>query len=242
MFKKRKSIGMLMISLMAGSLIISSGLITYFSITNSRKGVENQLAHNANDIIHILSQELDLLENIEKDFDDLFEKHLISSGTILGLDKEYSDYDLMKISKSTGISEMNIVNSEGVIEHSNLPGNIGYKYDDNSDIAKLLSKDGARAVEPIRQSEVDGFHYRYGTIGTINGAVQVGVSADDIVEMKNNMEISVITADIIDEENILFIASLDNDFNKVFNSRGEDIDIDISPDAREMAKIGRAHV
>lgn len=52
--------------------------------------------------------------------------------------------------------------------------------------------------------------------------------------MKRNIDISVVVADLIDEENIIYIASLDKNFNTVFNSLGEDIYLEVLPEAKEI--------
>ena len=238
--KKRKiSIGKLMILIIGISLILSSAITIYYGVTSIRTSMEEQLTDNAQDIGKVLSHELNSFEKIEKDYDELFEKYMLSAAAVLGSGKEFLDNELNKISQTTGISEINMVDAEGKIIFSNLPDNIGYEYERDSEVAKLILKDGVMSFEPVRESTVDGLPYKYGAIGTMEGAVQVGVLATELVEMKRNMEISTVVADLIDDENILYIASLDKDFNILFNSR--EGDIDITSKAKETVDKGNIY-
>ena len=234
MKKQRKSLGRFILVLIIISLITSSVVTIGFSVINTRTSMEEQLNDNVSAIAKVLSYELDSFEKIEEDYDQLFEKYLMSTAMILDIGENFLDSDLIEIAERTGISEINIVSSEGEIIFSNLTDNIGYKYTKDSDVSKLLLQDGTITVEDIRQSTVDGLYYKYGALGTEWGAIQVGVLATELVEMKRNIDISVVVADLIDEENIIYIASLDKNFNTVFNSLGEDIYLEVLPEAKEI--------
>lgn len=124
--------------------------------------MEEQLNDNVSAIAKILSYELDSFEKIEEDYDQLFEKYLMSTAMILDIGENFLDSDLIEIAERTGISEINIVSSEGEIIFSNLTDNIGYKYTKDSDVSKLILQDGTITFEDIRQSTVDGLYYKYG--------------------------------------------------------------------------------
>ncbi len=224
---KGRSIGHIVVGLIIVFFIISTLTIAYFSIASARTSLENQLIDNAEDVVKLLNQELNALDNVGKDYDQLFDRFLISVAEVLAVGGNFTNENLLRVSQATGISEINVVSSQGVIVNSNLPANMGYEYPEEGAVARVLNRDKAVELEPIRQSTVDDLFYRYGCIGTSFGGIQVGILAEELVEMKNNMDISVIGQEIIKNTNVEYIGTLDRDLNETYNSRGEEVSRDI---------------
>ncbi|WP_077369493.1 methyl-accepting chemotaxis protein [Anaerosalibacter sp. Marseille-P3206] len=197
------------------SLILSIVVTSYFSIRNSKNALYKELDNSAIQIASILSYQVESMSSIEKDIDSIAEDYIYDMSYLIGSVEDVDNEKLKEMTKSTGIAEINIVNTKGEIIKSNLDKNIGYVYKTENPIWKILRSGKDRVIEPVRESTVDGKKYKYGARMIYGGAVQIGISADALDITLKSLGIDSLVGELTKGGNVLHITQLNKDLQPV---------------------------
>lgn len=236
-FKKGSSISRKMAIIISFSLVLSILVTSYFSMKNSRRALYSELDKNAVQIANILAYQVESISKIEKDIDSIVEDYIYDMAYLLGSVDDVDNEKLKGIAKSTGIAEINIVNNNGEIIKSNFDKNIGYIYPKDSLIWRIVRGGKDRVIEPVRESTTDGKMYKYGGRMIYGGAVQVGLQADDLEGMLKNLEMNSLIEELTKDENILYINTLNKDFEPVMGMEEEE-SLDIPVEVKKTLEKG----
>jgi methyl-accepting chemotaxis protein len=234
--ERRNSIGKKISIFIVLSLVISILATTLFSINNAKQALYGQLNENADQIANQLIYELNILSNIEKDVDSILDEYIEDLAYFLMSKGSYSNQELISLSEETGVAEMNIVNKEGIIVYSNLEATINDTYPYEHPVMQILRGETDKIIENIRQSVHDNFYYKYGEIKSDFGVVQVGLRAENVVEMKKSLQLENVIDEITKEDSVLHVISLDNRFSTIYDSRGKMEDIELKDETKESLK------
>ncbi|NLW21795.1 MAG: hypothetical protein GXY88_00840, partial [Tissierellia bacterium] len=178
---KVKSLGRRVVATTSIFLILVVTISTYFSVQNAREALYKQLDEQADQIAHILLFNLKNLSQVERDVDRIIDTYIENLGHFIKVKGSYTNEELKAIERETGVSEINIVNHEGVIVYSNLDGNLDYIYPEGHPVRDIVEGEIDKVVEDIRQSTLEDTYYKYGAVKADFGAVQIGIKADHIV-------------------------------------------------------------
>src|SRR5699024_2537575 len=107
-------------------------------------------------------------------------------------------------------------------------------YDEDHPVMKILAGDTDKVIENIRQSIHDDFYYKYGEIKSDFGVVQVGLRAENVLEMKENLELERVIDEIASRESIYHIVYVDKQFNTKYDSRGKGKEVAFTDDVKEQ--------
>ncbi len=214
-------------------LSISIVSITYFSIHNGRRALYEQLDESADRISATLIHELNTMTEIEKDVDAILDQYIENLAYFLKSKGSYSNEELEALSEETGVAEINIVDENGIIVYSNLEGNRNDTYNDEHPVMRILAGDTDKVIENIRQSIHDDFYYKYGEIKSDFGVVQVGLRAENVLEMKKNLELERVIDEMVSRDSVHHIVYMDKDYNIKYDSRGKDGEVIFTDEAKE---------
>ncbi len=99
------------------------------------------------------------------------------------IEKGYDDETLLKLSKKYSVTEINYVNSDGIIEYSTISDFIGYDMTSgaqSNEFMCLVDGEVTEYVQPYQQISYDLATYRkYAGASLEEGFIQVGYSADE---------------------------------------------------------------
>ena len=230
---KGRSINTNILIILVVFLSISMVSTIYFSIHNGRIALYEQLDESADRISGTLINELQTMGRIEEDVDAILDQYIENLAHFLKYKESYSNGELERISAETGVAEINIVDEDGIIAYSNLKGNRNDTYDEGHPVMKILAGETDKGIEDIRQSIHDDYYYKYGEIKSDFGVIQVGLRAEEIVEMKRNLELERVIDGMVSEDSIDHVIYMDEEFNIQYDSRGEGVEIMLDDEIME---------
>ena len=231
---KGRSINTNILIILVVFLSISMLCTTYFSINNGRIALYEQLDESADRISDTLINELMTMEKIEEDVDSILDQYIENLAHFLRYKESYSNEELEQLSKETGVAEINIVDKDGIIVYSNLKGNRNDTYDEEHPVMRILAGETDKVIENIRQSIHDDFYYKYGEIKSDFGVVQVGLRAEEIMEMKRNLRLERVIDEIVNRDSIDHVVYMDEEFNIRYDSRGEGAEVILDDEIKEQ--------
>lgn len=154
----------------------------------------------------------------------LLEDKIKTVGKIIAQNPNLSNQFLVKISETTGVSEINIADSKGITIYSNFEEYVGTGYSENNPVQYILRDEKKEVFEEIRKSEDSDDYYKYGAIALENGGfVQVGIIGNKIQELKSSMDIQNKVEKIGQKESIVFALVIDKNLKAVAHSNTDSI-------------------
>ena len=191
-------------------LAVSIIVTAYLSVKNSEKALTSQIRENANTIASSISEKIDNSYMAEESIDSVLEDAIYQVAYSIGNMSISSNEELISLSKKANIAEINIVDNQGQIVYSNLPDNIGFIYPLDSAMMKVIKGETQKVVEPVRTSLVDGKGYKYGGVKLASGSVQIGLAADYVNKIKENMSVEKTINELLESKNVLHIRIFDD--------------------------------
>ncbi|MCT4507886.1 MAG: methyl-accepting chemotaxis protein [Tepidibacter sp.] len=154
----------------------------------------------------------------------LLEDKIKTVGKIIAQNPNLCNQFLVKISETTGVSEINIADSKGITIYSNFEEYVGTGYSENNPVQYILRDEKKEVFEEIRKSEDSDDYYKYGAIALENGGfVQVGIIGNKIQELKSSMDIQNKVEKIGQKESIIFALVIDKNLKAVAHSNTDSI-------------------
>ena len=234
--KSRGSIGRRISILVTFTLLVAITGSTYFSIKNAREALYFQLDENAEQVGNQLIYQLKNLSDIEKDVDLILDNYIQNLALFLKGGEDYTNEELIDLAKETEVSEINIVNKKGIVTASNLQKNVNTTYSKDHPVEQILEGKTSKVIEDIRQSDGDDSYYKYGQVKSDFGVVQIGMKADKFLKMKENLTLEKAISEITKDDSILYVVSLDDQFNTGYDSRGKTDNIELTDKIKEQLK------
>lgn len=197
---------------------------TYLSIQTIDESMKKQLKEDGMGLVHEITSQLERNSKAIDQIDEMLGNTILSVAYIIGSKDGISNEYLVQVAENTGVSEIDVTNTDGVIIYSNLIENIGYKYPDTHAVKPLLDGSSDKIVEDIRQSEVSGDYYKYGATRLSNGGiVQVGIIANDIEKIQKSMDVQTVIEKMTEQDNIVFALFIDKNLKAVAHSEKDRI-------------------
>ncbi len=143
-----------------------------------------------------------------------------------------------KIANSLNITELSYISPEGIVLYSNLPDNIGVILDADHPLVLFQNSGEAEMIEEIRESTSSDGNFKYGAIKNPDGnIVQAGIEASYINEMIGRFENQRLLENLAEDEEVEYVAFIDNDLEVGAHSIHDRIGIDLSDDERAISAI-----
>lgn len=212
---------------------ISMLLNTYFSIEKGKKILYEELDKSADQIASTLIYELNTMTKVEEDVDAILDEYIENLANFLKIKEGFSNKELERLSKETGVAEINIVNEDGIIVYSNLEGNREDTYNDDHPVMKILKGETNKIIEDIRKSIHDGHYYKYGEIKTDFGVVQIGLRAEKVLEMKENLKLEKVIDNITAQDFVEHVIFFDEGLKLNYDSRGENTEVSLEDEIKD---------
>lgn len=170
--------------------------------------------------------------------DMLGEKLVITGLSAVRNSSTVSNETLKNLADDSGILEINWYSPEGVILYSSIPDYVGWKPDENHPAYKFMKSTDSTYIEDIRKdSESDRF-IQYGYVKSPDGSfVQLGISADKIMEITDKFSYQSLVTNLASSEDVVYALFIDTNMQAIAHSDDSRIGLDLSSDAAATSAI-----
>lgn len=235
---RKKSIKTKLIIIPITLVIISIVLISIFSSISVRNSLLAEMHKNGQFILEQFVERLNdnykSLETINWMIEDEIRKAVKTLMDFEQLDNQ----KLTRVATNLGIDELNYFNSEGVILYSNIPKNIGWKFDESHPLYSFMNSSETELIEDIRKDAVSNTYRKYGAIKNSDGTfVQVGINADYINALTEQFKYQRLVEELALSREIVYAVFIDKDLKAAAHSDTERIGLDLSEDKGSVSAI-----
>ncbi len=133
------------------------------------------------------------------------------------------------------------MDNEAYTLYSNQDESVGYVYSEDHPVMDIIRGDKDVIIEDIRKSTIGDIYYKFGAVKTDFGLVQIGINADSIMKMKENLQLEKAIQELINDKSAEYILALDKDLNTRYDSRGEISNLEFSNKAKEKLKLQQTY-
>lgn len=235
-------------------LILAITSLSVYSYRTTVNSLTHQLDEDGIGLVEQVADEIELGFIANQEVDKLLEDKIRSLSHLIGTNANISNDYLKSTSKMLGIGEINIANQNREIIFSNFDENIGYIYPADHSLSSVfnspapsshslsdtMSNDVPFVVEEIRKSTVGNDYFKFGGTKLPNGyTVQIGLIANDIQEMKDDISFQKLSENLAAKENIVYALVIGPDFKAAAHSERDRIGIDLKDDPGAKAAINQ---
>ncbi len=202
-------------------LLIAIAILAVMSFYVTGKKLKSEIQQQGISLVTEITSEIETNNAMSNQIDILLGDKITSIAYLIGQNPSISDEYLKEIASKIGVQEIDIANAQGIITHSNMPGNINFDYKDNANIQAILKGNQYKFVEAIRKSSYigDGNYYKYGEIAISGGGiVQVGIIANEIEKINNSISEQSLVNRLLKNSNIVYAVTLDKNSKVTANS------------------------
>ncbi|WP_190285322.1 methyl-accepting chemotaxis protein [Clostridium sp. JN-1] len=238
---KRNSIKVRLAIMFSIIFFISIALFAAFVLFNFRDNMIKQVESNSLEIAKSISISVKNSNNISKTVEKQLEEQIHTACQAVLNMKDISNESLTELAEKIGVTEVAVVNKDGVVTYSNFQNDLGFRFKDTSPSRKLLTTDALRINESIKLSDTDDKYYKYGS-ATLdhNGFVQVGIEASKVMNTINENSAQAFL-DKMDKSKLLYADVLDKDLKVIAHTDksniGKKLEDSISRQALNTGKI-----
>ncbi|SHH46469.1 methyl-accepting chemotaxis protein [Tepidibacter thalassicus] len=219
-------------------LFFTISVLTVLFVKALNNSMKKQMKEDGMALVEQLAYEIENSNLAVEEVDNLLKDKVIGVAHLIGKNKNISNEFLSEISKSIGVSEINVTNPEGIIIYSNLVGNIGYKYPEDHIVRPLLAGEKKEVIEPVRKSKLSQDYYKYGAVALDNGGiVQVGIIANKIESIKSNINVQSIIKKIGEKENVVYALVINKNLKAIAHSDKSRIGIELTDEGSKTAAV-----
>ena len=194
------------------ALIVSNITLTYITLKNVNDLVKDEMKRGGMDLAHEIYATTEHMQNFETIVDSLLADKILTASNALNHVSwpAMSNSYLEELAKELDVTEINIVGPDRKIPYSNVEAYIGWEYPQGHAMDVVFNYTQPSYMESVRENPVDHKFYKYGGISLKNGYyVQVGISADVIVQLKENMNMQKLLSQVEQKDSILYALRLD---------------------------------
>ena len=197
------------------SLLVLTVALNAVSIRTTRDALYRQMEENAVQVADIVSSEIASFSTIDAGIEEILDNYIYSLAYSIGIIDDITNEDLMKFAEESGVSEVNVIDINGYVTHSNVEHNLGYKYPPNSLMGRVIY-----STTPKVSTKVDQL-VKSGGVKLPNGAVEIKLSATYMNRIKNSMSIERKLVELSSQKTIRHILTVDRNDSIVYDSRGK---------------------
>jgi methyl-accepting chemotaxis protein len=239
-----KSLKLKLILIVSLIIFAISGSLSVILIKQAEDKIIEETKKSGMGVVGDMEKALVLSNTFNHLIDDVLSERVEIMSYLLGQKPDIDNDYLKKISNKFGISELNFANSNGEILFSNLSENLGYVYQSDHAMAKVIAGEEEFVSEPIRISLTNGKSYKYGGARLDDGnVIQIGIEPKVIEELKSTTSYQSVIEKNSSRDDILYALVIDPNFIAVAHSIPDRIGLDLSEDSsvQEVMKTSKEY-
>lgn len=211
----KASISSRIILLIISSLVVTITALSIVSVKTNTGLLYRQMEQNGNQMAQMILQQIETENVTDVEVENILNDYLYDVSSIIGNMSQLTNESLEELVDRTNVSEINIINKIGTIILSNYQDNIGFVYPQEHAMQEVFQGRKEKLVEDIRKSMIDDKLYKYGGMKLPDGAIQVGISANVVNEMKKNINIQKKLEEITQSEHVVYALILDKEYKAI---------------------------
>lgn len=190
-------IPLLLLSLLSAVLTLND---IYQRVRKDYQRLERSTQTIADSYVSYIERSREAYQLIESLLD---EKLLVASESILLMDLDRIDDNLIEIAQRLHVDQINLYNRDGIITHSNVEEYVGWVAYEGHPVYDFLSSGVNQLTEDIRMDTESGIFYKYGYVrNEANQFVQIGVLAEDVVSFLDRFDVTSLIEELADNDDI----------------------------------------
>lgn len=191
--------------------LVGAAVTMFTSIAVYNREIENTLEQVGSEILNVLATSYASSQQAVESVERTLEGQMFNQARLLAEWLAYGDLtleDVQRIADGTAIDEIWITDEQGVVTLTNNLDGLGWEFPDDPEeqafpFRKLLESDDGRVAQRASVRSMDGSMFKYVGVSRPDkpGIVQVGISADGLSEIMEELEITKPLGMIVLEEN-----------------------------------------
>lgn len=147
--------------------------------------------------------------------------------------ENYGNMYIQQLITTFNLDIINIYNSEGIVEYSNIDEEIGWKaFEDHLVYTLMENNYEDMLIEDIRQNPVNGEYYKFGYIKQSDGyAIQIGILAERAHDVLESVSLQNHLEEIMTNDTIVQICAYDDDYRIVASTNKDSIGLQLKDEA-----------
>lgn len=197
-------IPLLLLSLLSAVLTLND---IYQRVRKDYQRLERSTQTIADSYVSYIERSREAYQLIESLLD---EKLLVASESILLMDLDRIDDNLIEIAQRLHVDQINLYNRDGIITHSNVEEYVGWVAYEGHPVYEFLSSGVNQLTEEIRMDTESGIFYKYGYVrNEANQFVQIGVLAEDVVSFLDRFDVTSLIEELAvnDDIEVMFLTN-----------------------------------
>jgi len=212
-------------------LAIVSVSLTTILVGQARARLIDETKTNGMNKVMEIADQIDFSTEFQEITEHMLSEKVMSLSYLLGQKEQVSNVYLNQIAKKLNISEINYIDPNGTIINSNLSGNLNWVYPSDHAMYPVIKGTSEFIAEPVRKSSTDGIEYKYGGASLGNGyAVQIGIQADIIAELKKTTDFQAVIDKSINDDSINYALIVGLDSMVVAHNIHDRVGMDLTSD------------
>lgn len=208
--KRKRSVKHVIIGVVITALIVSVSFTTARNMMVIREKLEVQMQAYGSTIIGQVIHNLENTHESQSLIDDLMNGKIeVALDSIKLMDVQmFENMGQLEENEAetSALDEFNVIAPSGQIVYSNIKGNMGQVLDKNNPAVQLFSSGDDQIIEDIRMSSTDNNYYKYGAIKKGNMVIQVGINANNYMDLQAKTNMPHMLANITKSDDIHYTA------------------------------------
>lgn len=209
---KRGTFGFKILIMTVLIIIASNIALTATNMLSSKNLLFEEMKNEgfilANDVLLSIEE----AEKFENEIDEQLSSKILMASNILNYTDEisWSNAYFKEMVNRLGVTEINVIGRDRRIDYSNIEAYMDWEYPKGHAMDVVFEGNEREYMEDVRINPVDNLLYKYGGIKLDNGYyVQVGISAKEIDDLKEEFSIEKLLENAMERENITYAILLD---------------------------------
>lgn len=206
------------------AIILLGISVTYRTGSSLRASLENDSGTIVYSVASRLEDNAASIETLEESLAD--DINLAFDNMVIN-DEELDNKYILETAETLEIDELNYYDAQGVILYSTEPSFVGIQSAPDHPITLFQESGESRMIENLRDDSegLDDNVYKYGAVNLDNGdIVQIGINADRLAELSNNLAYQTVVKNISYDENFDYVRLIDP--NNIIIASGDENEID----------------
>ena len=223
---RRKREGSIRFRITVLPLILVLVAVLAITVTSSyviRDSFIEETRENALDLGTQAQHQMAMAEDSMDTVNDMLEDHIRISARLALMDFEnISNEHLSSLAEALDIEVINIISEDGeVIYTTHVEENLGIQAPPEHGSFLVQEEPGGELMEEMRQGITDDDYYKFGYIRIpAGGAVQIGLTANQVYELSERFSIDSTLERLSREENILYASYIDEEGTVIAHTDG----------------------
>lgn len=193
-------------------IFVSSSSLTFMGVKNTEKIALENMMQQGYVIAENAVMTLEAADKFGNTLDNFLARVILQASESINYtdSTKWSNAFFVDMAKSLNVTEINVIGPDRKIKFSNIESYIDWEYPSGHAMDVVFNKSASTYMEAVRENPIDKKLYKYGGVALDNGYyVQVGITADEINDVKKAFSADKILLEEDAKDGILYALLID---------------------------------